>query len=113
VILGERIEADEDASGLFSEAERLARQGDLRAAIRKGYVALLCELSDQKVIRLAHHKTNRDYLRDLRKNETLFENVNGLTHNFERNWYGLRTADESDWEDFRSHYLQTIANVKS
>src|SRR5688500_12125755 len=92
VILGERVEADESASDLFGEAESLARIGDLRASIRKGYIALLCELSDRKVIRLAQHKTNRDYLRDVRKNEALFNNVNGLTLNFERNWYGLRTA---------------------
>jgi hypothetical protein len=112
VILGERIEADESASDLFGEAEQLARSGDLRAAIRKGYIALLCDLSDRKVIRLAHHKTNRDYLRDIKTNEGLFNNVNGLTRNFERNWYGLRPADEGDWEDFRRAYLQTIADVK-
>ena len=113
VILGERIEADKSASDLFSEAESLARSGDIRAAIRKGYIALLCDLSDRKVIRLAHHKTNRDYLRDLRNNAGLFENVNGLTTNFERNWYGLRTASETDWHEFRAHYLRTIAEVKA
>jgi hypothetical protein len=112
VILGERIEADESASDLFGEAEQLARSGDLRAAIRKGYIALLCDLSDRKLIRLAHHKTNRDYLRDVRANEGLFDNVNGLTGSFERNWYGLRPANETDWEDFRSRYLQTIADIK-
>ena len=65
VILGERIGDDQSAHDLFAEAEMLARNGELRLAIRKGYVALLCELSDRKVIGLARHKTNRDYLRDL------------------------------------------------
>ena len=111
VILGERISADESANDLFSEAERLAREGNLRGAIRKGYIALLCELSDRKVIGLARHKTNRDYLRDVRKRDDLFENMTGLTTNFERNWYGLRPAETQDWEDFRTRYRQTIADV--
>jgi Domain of unknown function (DUF4129) len=111
VILGERIGADESGSDLFDEAERLAREGNLRSAIRKGYIALLCELSDRKVIGLARHKTNRDYLRDVRKRTDLFENMNGMTSNFERNWYGLRPADLQDWEDFRDRYKQTIAIV--
>ena len=111
VILGERIGADESGSDLFDEAEELARVGNLRAAIRKGYIALLCELSDRKVIGLARHKTNRDYLRESRKRADIFENMNGLTFNFERNWYGLRPATAADWEDFRDRYRQTIASV--
>jgi len=113
VILGERIGEDASASDLFSEAELLAREGNLRAAIRKGYIAMLCDLSDRNIVRLARHKTNRDYLRDVRKNDSLFENMTGLTRNFETNWYGLRTTEPADWEDFRTRYLQTIANVRN
>src|SRR3954469_1617691 len=46
VILGEHIDASRSASDLFAEAERLASQGDLRSAIRRGYMALLCDLAD-------------------------------------------------------------------
>lgn len=113
VILGERIGEDESASDLFSEAELLARQGNLRAAIRKGYIAMLCDLGDRNIVRIARHKTNRDYLRDVRKDDSLFENMTGLTRNFETNWYGLRTTEPADWEDFRTGYLQTIANVRN
>ena len=113
VILGERIGADESALDLFSEAEMLAREGNLRAAIRKGYIALLCDLSDRKIVRLARHKTNRDYLRDVRKDNKLFENMTGLTRNFETNWYGLRTTEPADWEDFRTRYMKTMANVRN
>lgn len=111
VILGERVGADESAHDLFSEAERLALAGDLRAAIRKGYVALLCDLADRNIVRLARHKTNRDYLRDVRKNQALFEDVNGLTRNFETNWYGLRVPQEADWEQFRSLYRRALGNA--
>jgi hypothetical protein len=112
VILGETIGENESASDLFDEAELLARQGDLRGAIRKGYIAVLCELGDRKIVRLARHKTNRDYLRESRKRERIYDGMHGLTNNFERNWYGLREAEPSDWEDFRARYHATIAEAK-
>ena len=109
VILGERIAADESADNIFSEAERLAREGNMRGAIRKGYIALLCELSDRKIIGLSRHKTNRDYLRDVRKRGELYENMNGLTSNFELHWYGAVEADEKDWEEFRNGYRRAMS----
>lgn len=113
VVLGERIEADQTASDLLTEAELLAREGDLRGAIRKAYVALLCELGDRKIIRLAQHKTNRDYLRDARRDATpqLYEEMRPLTNNFERHWYGLEEADQSDWADFRTRCRQALNKV--
>lgn len=111
VILGEKLGEDEDAQTLFDEAEALARSGNLRGAIRKGYIALLCELSDRKVIGLAQHKTNRDYLRDVRKKTLLHENMNGLTKSFERYWYGFETADEGDWQEFKSNYSKAVRDV--
>jgi len=109
VILGERIAADESAANLFSEAENLARDGNLRGAIRKGYIAVLCDLSDKKIISPAQHKTNRDYLRDVRKQPGLYENMNGLTNNFERHWYGLESANENDWNEFRQEYKKIVS----
>lgn len=108
VILGERLTAEENATSLFSEAERLAREGNLRQAIRKGYIAFLCELSDRKIIGLAQHKTNRDYLRDVRRRDSLYQNMNDLTENFERHWYGFENADEKDWAEFRSGYKKAL-----
>ena len=108
VILGETLAADETSHNLFSEAERLARDGNLRAAIRKGYIALLCELSDRKIIGLANHKTNRDYLRDVRKRPELYRNMNVLTNNFETVWYGFGKAEDEDWEKFREKYNETV-----
>jgi Domain of unknown function (DUF4129) len=109
VILGERIAADESSDNIFSEAERLAREGNLRGAIRKGYIALLCELSDRKVIGLSRHKTNRDYLRDVRRRRELHENMSGLTTNFERHWYGFDEAEEKDWEEFKNGYRKAVS----
>ena len=112
VILGETLSADQNASDLFSEAEKLAREGNLRGAIRKGYIALLCELSDRKIIGLSGNKTNRDYLRDVKRGRggELYQNMNGLTLNFERHWYGFESADEKDWEEFKNGYKKTVSS---
>ncbi len=108
IILGEKIAADETPDNLFSEAEQMALEGDLRGAIRKGYIALLCELSDRKIIGLSKNKTNRDYLRDVRKRRELYQNMNGLTNNFERHWYGFQEADENDWTEFKDGYQKVV-----
>ena len=110
VILGERLAANETARNLFDEAEKLALAGNLRGAIRKGYVALLCDLADRKIIGLSHHKTNRDYLKDVRKRRQLYENMNNLTLNFERHWYGFKDADAADWEEFKVGYKKLITD---
>ena len=112
VILGERIAAEETAENIFAEAEKLAREGNLRGAIRKGYIALLCGLGDRKIVRLAQSKTNRDYLRDVLDKKELYRNMNGLTLNFERHWYGFESANESDWEEFRNGYKKIITNYE-
>lgn len=108
VVLGEQLRSDESSSDLLNEAERLARSGDRRAAIRKGYIALLCELHDRKLVRLEQHKTNRDYLRAVQPNQTLYEEMKPMTRSFENHWYGLVPATETDWQDFRSRYKKAI-----
>ena len=111
VILGETIHEDVSSSDLFSDAERLAREGDLRGAIRKGYVALLCEMSDRKLIGLARHKTNRDYLRDVKSRREIHQDMTGLTGSFERHWYGSQDAKTEDWEEFRRRCGDTIRSI--
>lgn len=111
VILGETIHEDVSSSDLFGDAERLAREGDLRGAIRKGYVALLCEMSDRKLIGLARHKTNRDYLRDIKSRREIHQEMTGLTGSFERHWYGSQDAKTEDWEEFRRRCGDTIRAI--
>ncbi len=101
IVLGERLEPDQTASDLLEQAEALARTGDLRGAIRKAYIALLCELGDRKVIMLAQHKTNRDYLMAVRNRHALYESLRKLTASFEIHWYGFVAPAPTDWEAFR------------
>ena len=108
IVLGERLEPDQTAADLLAQAEALARNGDLRAAIRKAYIAFLCELGDRKVISLAQHKTNRDYLNSVRERDSLYTSMRGLTNSFEVHWYGFVPPGENDWNDFRQRYQQAL-----
>lgn len=110
IVLGERLEPDQTAGDLLAQAEALARAGDLRAAIRKAYIALLCELGDRKIIRLAQHKTNRDYLRAMRGITPLHDEMRKLTHSFEHHWYGFVPATETEWSAFRSGYQRAVTS---
>ena len=108
IILGERLEPDASATDLLAEAEALSRKGEIRAAIRKAYIALLVELGDRKVISLAQHKTNRDYLRSVKTHPSLYRNMSGLTESFERHWYGFAQSTANDWQAFRAGYLEAL-----
>jgi hypothetical protein len=108
IVLGEKIAPEQSASDLLDEAERLARDGQLRSAIRKGYIALLVELGDRHLVSLAQYKTNRDYLNSVRNTPSLYENLSGLTDRFERHWYGAVQATQTDWQEFRAVYLATL-----
>ena len=110
VVLGETLDPDQTAGDLLADAELLARAGDLRAAIRKAYIALLCELSDRKLIRLAQHKTNRDYLSAVREIAPLHEEMGKLTRSFESHWYGFVPATENEWTSFRAGYQKAVSH---
>jgi hypothetical protein len=110
IVLGERLAADQTAASLMSEAEALARTGELRAAIRKAYIALLCELGERKILTLAQHKTNHDYLRAVREKRPLLNEMQKLTNSFENHWYGFKQTTADDWTAFRSGYEKVLSS---
>ena len=109
IVLGERLEPDQTAADLLAQAESLARDGDLRGAIRKAYIALLCELGDRKIVSLAQHKTNRDYLHSVRERVHLYSSMRQLTNSFELHWYGFQPPAEDDWNEFRNGYQKALS----
>jgi len=108
IVLGERLQPEQTSTDLLAEAEALARSGDLRAAIRKGYIALLVELGDRDLISLAQYKTNRDYLRSVSNVPQLHSPLKRLTESFERHWYGFAQVTPNDWQDFRARYREAL-----
>ena len=108
IVLGERLESDQTSADLLADAELLARDGNVRGAIRKCYIALLCELGDRKILGLAGHKTNRDYLHSIRNRQQLHREMQLMTLSFENHWYGFAPAEINDWDLFRSSYHQAL-----
>lgn len=108
IVLGEKIAAGATTEELFSEAEKLANEGRLREALRKGYIAMLFGLGEKKLIGLAKHKTNRDYLKEISGRSELRDVVSGLTVTYEKHWYGSLEADENDWTEFRGNYARAV-----
>lgn len=93
----------------------LRGQKDYRAALRAFFLGQLALLQDLGQLRLARHKSNREYLGELRLREHshpgLMENFSGNMAVFEACWYGDHAADEDTVESFvqRLDQLERIA----
>jgi hypothetical protein len=106
--LGEEIAEDATAADLFSLASDLARQGEYRKAIRRAYIALLCDLDQRGKLRLGRSKTNRDYLDAIRPEQRIYPTFSVMTYAFERAWYGQERATEEEFQNFVILYQEAI-----
>ncbi|MFN0110235.1 MAG: DUF4129 domain-containing protein, partial [Blastocatellia bacterium] len=84
------------------------RAGDFRSAIRRAYIALLCELEQRGKVRLHRSKTNRDYLDELKPQPSLYPTFSVMTGAFEHVWYGHEPATENEFNDFLTLYKETV-----
>lgn len=105
-VLGEELADDVTAADLLANAAHLAHQGDYRSAIRRAYIALLCELEQRGKLRLHSAKTNRDYLNALRQEQTIYPNFSVMTEAFEHIWYGRERAAADEYNDFLTLYQE-------
>jgi Na+-transporting methylmalonyl-CoA/oxaloacetate decarboxylase gamma subunit len=106
--LGEVIPEHATAADLFAMASDLARQGEYRKAIRRAYIALLCDLDQRGKLRLGRSKTNRDYLDAMRSEQRIYPTFSVMTLAFERAWYGQTRATEEEFHNFVSLYQEAI-----
>lgn len=107
-VLGEELPDDITSDELLANARKLARDGDFRSAIRRAYIALLCELEQRGKVRLHRAKTNRDYLDELKPEQSLYPAFSVMTGAFEHVWYGQEPATESEFSDFITLYQETV-----
>ncbi len=107
-VLGEELPDDATAADLLNNANQLARAGDFRSAIRRAYIALLCDLEQRGTVRLHRSKTNRDYLDEVRPQQSLYPTFSVMTSAFEHVWYGQEPATESEFNDFLTLYQDTV-----
>ena len=106
--LGEEIPEDATAADLFAMASDLARQGEYRKAIRRAYIALLCDLDQRGKLRLGRSKTNRDYLDAMRSERLIYPTFSVMTLTFERAWYGQERATEEEFRNFVTLYQEAV-----
>jgi hypothetical protein len=106
--LGEVIAEDATAADLLAMASELARRGEYRKAIRRAYIALLCEFDQRGKLRLGRSKTNRDYLDAMRAEQRIYPTFSVMTFAFERAWYGQEFATEEEFQNFVTLYREAI-----
>jgi Na+-transporting methylmalonyl-CoA/oxaloacetate decarboxylase gamma subunit len=106
--LGEEIAEDATADELFATASELARRGEYRKAIRRAYIALLCDFDQRGKLRLGRSKTNRDYLDAVRSERRIYATFSLMTFAFERAWYGQQRATEEEFRNFAELYREAI-----
>ena len=92
-----RKEADNWAELARVEAER----EDWREAVHCLYWATTVMMEGRKLWRTNRARTPREYLALLEPGSAMQQALRGLTQIFERIWYGLRPAGESDYERAR------------
>lgn len=99
---------------LESELEQLIRKaiesGNYALATRLYFLQTIKDLSIKNIIRWKPDKTNRDYLNEM-KNHQHFDLFKGLSHSFDRIWYGQKNLSKDGFEEIETqfkHFLQAI-----
>ena len=84
----------------FALADRLAREGELRLALRAAYLGLLAGLGQREWLTIRRDRTNREYLNEftrrwgrrpeagLEQRAEIPEKLRGSLRQFDRVWYG-------------------------
>lgn len=106
VVIDDALDVDDIESMELDDPIRLAiEQGMYRKATRLLYLKALRELQDRSFIQWKRNKTNRDYLREIKRNELkpIFQDI---TFIFEYIWYGEFTVDKDHFNSAYSSFLQ-------
>lgn len=104
----EDVAADQlPEEGWLRLARQLHDQGELRLALRASYLAGLAHLGQRELIRLARHKSNLDYERELhRRARARAEMLAAFDENllaFERAWYGHHAVSGETLSGFNAN----------
>lgn len=92
---------DEDEWFLLA-AEKVA-EGEFRLALRALFLGSVAGLGRRHLVQIQRHKSNRDYLRELKRREAYLvddlRDFSEVADIFEQVWYGTRAADENLYQD--------------
>ena len=111
----EELEAySNDSDTPYQRAKQLEAEGDYRGAFRYLYISLLASMSVAGIIVIHHSKTNRRYLREIKKNyEAAWKIAAEFTERFNLSWYGRRTVDREDISDWFKKYDEVKSLIKN
>ncbi len=86
-------------------AQALLQKGERRLALRAFYLSALSNLAGRGLLAIARHKSNRDYLLELRRRAREQPDLQGAfarnVARFERVWYGAHPADDALLAEFQ------------
>jgi hypothetical protein len=107
----EDVQADQlPEDSWLSLAQQMIEKGELRLAVRAFYLATLCVLAAQQLVRLGPAKSNRDYLveltRRLRGDGAALGFFRENVRLFEASWYGTHAATSAILETMRANHQQ-------
>lgn len=109
--------AEVPADRWIEAAREFAARGDLRAAARAVYLAMLSCLGERRLIAPARSKSNRDYLRELRRrtaeNPEIPARFEAGLAGFERVWYGRHPATEDLVRTLQDEFTRLRRHVES
>ncbi len=117
-VADESVMADELPSDEWVRmGEEFLSKGELRLALRAFYLATLAALAHIGVVRLARHKSNRDYSREVQrglrdKPEVITAFVDNLRQ-VECSWYGDHLVDQMVVTLFRTNQNRILGYVRS
>ncbi|MGK0391186.1 MAG: hypothetical protein ACI94Y_003948 [Maribacter sp.] len=87
-------------------------KGEYMMAVRLHYLWAIKELSNKRLIKWKRDKTNRDYIREMRKTD-LNKSFREVTRIFERVWYGTQdTLKQTDYLPIQQKLDAFIKQVK-
>ena len=123
-VVGESIPAVPDLTDEFVDpvelpAERwlnmgydLMKEQSFRLALRAFYLAILSHLAHKKLITIAKHKTNFDYILELRRrgheHRELISIFTGDVRVFDRSWYGMHEVTDADLDGFINDHERMV-----
>lgn len=86
-------------------ANQFMEKGEFRLAVRALYLSGLAALADRNYIRIAGHKSNRDYLIECSKKSArrqMLDDFRKLVSIIDRAWYGMHTVNRHVYDNFLS-----------
>lgn len=107
-----RVEENLHKSDMEILIDQSLAKGEYMMAVRLHYLWAIKELSSKRLIKWKRDKTNRDYIREMRKTD-LNKSFREVTRIFERVWYGTQdTLKQSDYLPIQQKLDAFIKQVK-